>query len=73
MNFQNQILENSNNPQVQQQIANAAENGARDAGFKIAVNASTGRTTFLDQNSYDNQEDVFRAAQDRVNETEVAA
>lgn len=68
MRIQELLIENSNRPEVQDQIRKAAMQGAADAGFNLIIGYDN-QVKFGTRESYENQEAAIQAAVDRVKET----
>lgn len=67
MSIQQLLIENSNRPEVQQKIREAAMSGAADAGFNLIVGYDN-QVKFGTQESYENQEAAIAAAWEKINE-----
>lgn len=68
MSIQELLIENSNRPEVQEQIRKAAMHGAADAGFNLIIWYDN-QVKFGTRESYENQEAVIEAATARIYET----
>jgi hypothetical protein len=62
------LAENSSRPEIQDQIREAAVNGARDAGFCLVI-GNDNEVKFGDEETYHNQDLAIEAAIARVKET----
>ena len=68
MNIQTLLIENSNRPEIQQQIRNAAANGASDAGFNLIIGYDN-QVKCGTQKTYENYDAAIQAAVERIQET----
>lgn len=68
MSIQTLLIENSNRPEIQEQIRNAAVKGAADAGFNLIVGYDN-QVKAGTLETYENFEAAIDAALERINET----
>lgn len=68
MNIQTLLIENSNRPEIQEQIRAAAEKGAADAGFNLIVGYDN-RPKAGTRETYENWEEAIFAAMQEIEET----
>lgn len=68
MSIQELLIENSNRPEIQEQIRQAAMKGASEAGFNLIIGYDN-QVKYGTRESYENQEAVLNAAWERINET----
>jgi hypothetical protein len=62
------LIENSNRPEIQDQIREAAVKGAKEAGFCLVV-GNDNEVKFGDEETYNNQDAAIAAAIARIEET----
>lgn len=68
MSIQELLIENSNRPEIQEQIRNAAVKGAADAGFNLIIGYDN-QVKAGTQETYDCFDDAKAAAMEYVMET----
>ena len=62
------LYENSNRPEIQEKIRQAAVKGAADEGFSLVIGYDNS-LKFGDKETYENQSDALAAAESRIEET----
>jgi hypothetical protein len=65
--IQRLLIENSNRPEVQQQIREAAVKGAANAGYNLIIGYDN-QVKYGTRDSYDNQDAAEQAAWDSIQE-----
>lgn len=68
MNIQTLLIENSNRPEIQQQIREAAVKGAANAGFNLIVGYDN-QVKCGTKETYENYEAAVEAAVEEIKET----